>query len=135
VTLYHADVTVPAGTSEGAPVEVDLTIEDEVITRIAVTFPLGCNGEVYLAIFYGPYQLFPRPDGAALHDSGRRVEARMFWECPERKTTLTIRAWAPHAEYDHTLMVDVEALPRRIAQPWGALDRLTSLLRRIRLMG
>jgi len=131
MTLYHADITIPAGTSKENPVTKDLTIKDEVITKIAVTFPWGCNGLVYIAIFYGPYQLFPRPDGEALHDSGKRVEARMYYECPEKETKLTIKAWAPSTTYDHTLLVDVEALPKKLAAPFTTLDKLSSLLRRI----
>ena len=131
MTLYHADITIPAGTSKESLVTKELTIKDEVITKIAVTFPWGCNGLVYIAIFYGPYQIFPRPDGEALHDSGKRVEARMYYECPEKETKLTIKAWAPSATYDHTLLVDVEALPKLIAAPHKTFEGLVSMLRRI----
>jgi len=131
MTLYHADITVPAGTPQSSPVTKELTIKDEVVTKIAVTFPWGCNGLVYVAIFYGPYQLFPRPDGEALHDSGKRVEARMYWECPEKETKLTIKAWAPSTSYDHTLMIDVEALPKSIAAPHKTFEGLINLLKRI----
>lgn len=131
MTLYHADVYVPANTPKESPVEYKLTIKDEVITKISVTFPWGCNGMVHVAIFYGPYQLFPRPDGTSLHDNGTRIEANMYWECPERETELTIKAWSPGTEYDHTIFVDVEAMPKTIAAPHTVFERLISLLRRI----
>jgi len=131
MTLYHADVTVPANTPQSSPVTQDLEIDDEVITKIEVLFPLGCNGLVYVAIFYGPYQLWPRPDGAWEHSGGETVSSRMYWEVPERPCKLTIKAWSQDDTYDHTIQVRIEALPKKIAAPHTIFDKLVSLLRRI----
>jgi len=131
MTLYHANITVPAGTPKENPVTKTLIIEDEIVTKIAVTFPWGCNGLVYLSIFYGNYQLFPKPEGEALHDSGTRVVANVYWEVPERRTPLVIKAWAPKTRYDHTLMVDIEAVPKEIGTPYTVLGKLANTLQKL----
>ena len=131
MTLYHADITVPAGTPQNNPVTKTLIIEDEIVTKIAVTFPWGCNGLVYLSIHYGKYQLFPKPEGEALHDSGTKVIASVYWETPEGRTPLIIKAWAPETQYDHTLMVDIEAVPKEIGTPQTVLGKLANTLQKL----
>jgi hypothetical protein len=48
--VYHFAVTIPAGTTQAAPLVTPTTIEPNEVDRIEWLFPAGCNGLVGIQI-------------------------------------------------------------------------------------
>ena len=130
MTLYVVDVTIPADTAQTAPKEETVKIEEEVIVSIECHFPPGCRGMVYTACYYGEEQLFPRPYGSYLHGDGETIRWEEYYELPESPCYLTIRAWSPGTNYDHTITWRINALPRWIAFWWVNISRLLNFISR-----
>jgi len=109
--LYCKAVTVPASTPLGEAVEEQLTVEEDVITRIQIRFPPGPCSLVKAAVFYGAERIFPHPayDWAAGDDE--IVEGFLYWLAPEKPCTLTLKAYNEDEAYNHTVLFRVEALP------------------------
>jgi len=130
MTLYVVDVTVPANTQQNSPKEVQVEIEEEVVVSVECHFPPGCRGMVYTACYYGKEQIFPRPHDSYLHGDGETIKWQEYYELPESPCTLTIRAWSPGTNYDHTITWRINALPKNIAFWWVNIARLLNLISR-----
>jgi hypothetical protein len=131
MTLYVVDVTVPADTPADNPVEVELVVEEDVVTRVACHFPPGCRGFVHTAVFIGHIQVFPRPFPNTLHGDAETISWEEWLPLPETPCKLTIRAWSPGARYPHTITWRIIALPRYVAMWWWIFERFISLLKLI----
>ena len=131
MTLYVIDVTVPANTAQTSPKEVQVEIEEEVVVSVECHFPPGCRGMVYTAVYYGEEQIFPRPHGSYLHGDGETIRWQEYYTLPSKPCTLTIRAWSPGTNYDHTITWRINALPKNIAKWWLALDRFIGFLAKV----
>ena len=130
MTLYIVDLTVPADTAQTSPIEKTVKIEEEVIVKVMVHFPAGCHGYVYTACYYGEEQIFPRPYGSYLHGDAETITWEEYYELPESPCILTIKAWSPGTNYNHTIIWRINALPKWVVFWWLPLQRLLNFLTR-----
>jgi hypothetical protein len=131
MTLYVADVTIPANTPADNPVQVELEVEGDIVTRVSCHFPPGCRGFVHTGVWIGHIQVFPRPKGTSLHGDAETITWDEFFPLPSSPCTLTIKAWSPGARYPHTITWRIVALPRYVAMWWWIFERFISLLKLI----
>jgi hypothetical protein len=104
--IYSRAFTVPASTEE----KFEIEIEGDVITYVRIRFPPGPNGLLKVSIFYGIKQIFPYEEGTFFAGDDELIEWQEYWELPEERTTLRIRAVNGDDTYDHAfyLVINVQ---------------------------
>lgn len=63
------------------------------LDSIEILIPYGVTAVAGVAVFYGEYQLTPKPDGEFITGNGETIKDPIKWELPERKTYLRILAY------------------------------------------
>ena len=108
MVLYVNRVSVPAGTARSAAVEVDVRVEERFVSEAAVFFPAGVNGEVFVELVAGERRLFPAQEGDPAVGVGSVGPAGVRETLPGAPNVVTWRAWAPDADFPHTVVGRVE---------------------------
>jgi len=62
-------ITVPAGTSQAAPITQPTTFEPRIVRRIEWVFPPGCNGLVGILFSMNQIPVIPLPSGTFIIES------------------------------------------------------------------
>ena len=120
--LYEKALTVPAGTPETAPAEVDLHLTVGVITQIGAQFAPGAAWTVSAYIRQGLHQIWPtNPDGKARGDDSV-VASDEYYELAGEPDLVTLGAYSPDASYDHEIIFRLEVTPYEIAERGAQLD-------------
>ena len=120
--LYEKALTVPAGTLETAPAEIDLNLTSGVVTRIEVLFAPGPAWTVFAYVRQGLHQIWPtNPDGKARGDDSAVASAE-YYELAGEPDLVTLGAYSPDASYDHEIIFRLEVTPYEIAERGAQLD-------------
>lgn len=108
---YHVELVVPAATPANKPVTAELKLTPGTIEHVAMYFPPGSGGYLYVQIWLNGYQLVPwerstwlRGDDLLLPDSGR-------YDVTAEPYLLTIKAYSTATLYSHRVMVSAELSP------------------------
>lgn len=101
------------------------------IKHLAIGFPAGCKQRVKARLYDLEHQIFPaNPDEPAAWTSGMEG-GEEHYKLEEAPYALTVRAYSPEAEHDHTITVFVLLLPVEVAEPWSAqqsvLDKIKGI--------
>jgi len=131
MTIYTKTLEVPANTDYYTAKVAELEIDEDVITKIRVGFPVGCAYLVKVQILYGLEVLAPGNEDEAIVGHGETVEFKMFWKVPEKPCTIHIIAWNEDDTYDHKVKVEIEALPYAVAFWYKAVGKFVSLFSRL----
>jgi hypothetical protein len=131
LTLYVVDVTVPPNTASGRPVQAEVQVEEDIITRVSCFFPPGCVGMVHTSVWIGHIQVIPRPYPQTLHGDAETITWDEFLPLPESPCKLTIKAWSPGTSYPHTITWRIVALPRSVAAWWYVVGQLVNILAKL----
>ena len=90
-----------------------LRIARGIITRIEVKFPPGCAETTHIQICRGTHQIYPKnPDGDEASDSEVVMSAEQL-ELLTPPYHLVAWTWNTSTDFDHTLTVRIEVLPKR----------------------
>jgi len=122
--LYQMRLTVPAGTKRKQAVKKTIMIEEPILFYVGVKFPVGPSDLVYIAIFYGKYQLLPSKRGEWIAGDDEVVWDYPLLTLPDKPTKLTVMGYAPETAYDHTVLVRFIALPKPYIAWMIAISRL-----------
>ena len=113
--FYDFAFKVTKGKTEAAPEELQLELNEGIIHTVRLDFPPGPRGEVNIAIFHRERQLYPtNPDGAFNADN-TYLNYDDYYELVESPYELTAKGWAPDADYDHTVHIEIGLMESRIA--------------------
>jgi hypothetical protein len=113
--FYDFAITIPAGTTESAPVEQELKLTHGVIHRVEVEFYPGPRRYVWIKIFHEEHQLYPtNPDGSFCTD-GYTIAFDDYFELFTPPYSLLARGYSPNADYDHVVTVRIGVIESRIA--------------------
>jgi hypothetical protein len=129
--FYEFVLTVPAGTQEDEPEELECWMDYGIITLAEVSFPPGCRRYVYVCIDDKLHQVWPtNPEGAFRSDNWTiRFTARH--PLLEPPYMLKLRGWSPDANHDHDITARFEVLSPEDAYPFqesvGLLAKLKAL--------
>jgi len=108
---YYVELTVPVGTVITDPELAVVKLTPGEIEHLAIYFPAGSAGNLYIQIWLNGYQLVPwergqwlRGDDLLIPDSGR-------YEVDEEPYLLTVKGYSTAANYAHSALVSVELTP------------------------
>ncbi len=129
---YEAEIAIPAGTLESAPVRVDLDISAGIIHHVIIEAAPGCHRDAAIRIYWQEHQIYPtNPDqDIALDGVPHIFDDRLPVLQPP--WPITIRGYAPGATYAHTYRVGIgimapEAFPEYRADT-GLVSKIAKLL-------
>lgn len=114
--FYAWEITIPAGTTEAAPVEEILHLSKGVITSLNLYFPPGCHGLVKCRLFAYDHQLIPLNPGGWVIADGETVPTETYYELFEAPPQLKFKGCSPLASYDHVVTVRAQVTQKPIAQ-------------------
>jgi len=129
--FYAWDITVPAARAEGNPVTQILKLTKGVITGIWIKFPPGCHGLVKVRILRSEFQLVPLSRGEWVTGDGEAVVTEPYYSLAETPAQLKFVGCSPQAGYAHTITVRVAVQPPEIATPYGILQDLIAVVKRL----
>ncbi len=108
--FYDFAITVPAGTTEAAPVHLDMKLTKGVITHGEVKFRDGADWTAFCRILRGNYQLYPtNQEGAFVADHFPIVFDDAF-NLDDEPLTLRAVGYAPTATYPHIINIEITVL-------------------------
>ena len=101
--FYSFDLTIPANTTELAPVEEDVELVAGLVHHVELQFPRGCVGLVHVRVFHALHQLWPaNPDGD-LSGENALIGWNEEWELEREPLALTLQGWNLDDSYAHTI--------------------------------
>ncbi len=108
---YEAELAIPAGTPENAPVEVRVRVTYGVIHRVVVEAAPGCHRMAAIRIYHQEHQVYPTnpEEDIALDSVPRDFEDRYLMD--SAPYDLVIRGYAPSATYAHSYRVGIGIMP------------------------
>jgi hypothetical protein len=122
---YQTQVTVPPQTGQADAVEGVLVLDERYIQDGLLFVPIGADGEVKARLLFGERSLLPTPDSDPTLIEGATDPAPIREFVPGTPARLTVRVWAPDADFPHTVTARVDAVAEGRANP---LQRLTDLI-------
>jgi len=112
-----------------------LEIEGAWLHKVDIYFPPGCCNMVGVRLYYGIYQLLPRPYGAWLTGDNVNISVPINLRLPDLPTRLKLVAHSEGTGYSHTLTLRFYVLEKYTEHPYIAMsdlvERLDVLLKRI----
>ena len=130
--LFEFPLTVPADTAEASPEPLECPLAAGTVTRVAVQFPAGCAGMVYVSIWRGEHQVWPVNLDDAIAGDNAVVEWPESYDLDDEPFALEVRGWSPGTTYDHKITFRFALLSLEEAQSArglpGLLRRLGALL-------
>jgi len=134
--LYQVTVTVPPLTAKEKAVEKVVSVEEEVVTRIAVYFPPGPCNLLKVALYYGAEQIWPHRRYEWLSGEDCLIDDVLYFKCPERPCPVRIRAYNEDDTYQHSCVVYITAQPRVVALMHELLAKIVEVgMKFARLVG
>jgi len=118
---YRGSLTIAAGQTQRDPALADLSICAGIITEVEVHFPAGHSGLTYLQIWYLGRQIFPTSEGATFRGDDNVIQFGEQWVIKEVPHRLVLHGWAPDAELDHTIFVEVSVQPFEVELGLGSV--------------
>jgi len=118
---YRGSLIIGAGQTRTDPALADLSICAGIITEVEVHFPAGHGGLTYLQIWYLGRQIFPTSEGATFRGDDNVIQFTEQWVIKEVPHRLVLHGWAPDAELDHTIFVEVSVQPFEVEPGLGSV--------------
>lgn len=131
MVIYVKNITIPANTLKTDPLEEVVELEGEVLDSIEILIPYGVTAVAGIAIFYGEYQLTPKPDGEFITGNGETVRDPIKFELPERKTYLRIIGYNESENYPHTFYLRFILTEKEIAKPTFVFEEVSNMFKKI----
>jgi len=114
---YRSSITIPASTSNVAPVTVETEVSQGTISLFYRLFPKGCAGQVRLQVFYQTRQVLPATPGQSYLGDGSEVLGDSSIVLDEPPYILSLRGWSPGTTYDHTIHVEFYIEKTQVLMP------------------
>jgi hypothetical protein len=130
--FYEFDLTVTADTARADPATLEVALNAGTITQVAIQFPAGCSGMVYVSIWRSDHQLWPGDPDEAIAGEDSIVSWAESYDLDDQPFSLLLKAWSPGTTYPHKLTFRFALLSleesQGIRQAPGLLGRLANLL-------
>ncbi len=130
--FYNFAIVVTAGATAATPVSQVLKLTKGIIHRVEIEFPAGCRGYVSLALKDDGHQFLPtNPEGAFCTDN-YTIVIDEHYPIDTAPYQLRAVAWAPSADYDHTITVRIGILRADVLSPFMSVAKaLAKFLERL----
>ena len=113
--FYDFALTIPAGTAKSSPAVQRMKMTHGVIHDVRIYYPPGPRGEVDVAIFEGGHQVYPTNRGGSFNADNVYINFGDYYELFDAPYELTAKGWAPDADYDHTIRIEIGLIESKIA--------------------
>jgi hypothetical protein len=107
MTLHTRQFTVPAQTAKVDAVTKEIEVDQLVLKEASVFIDPGSNGEVNVEVLFGDSLLLPAADGDPISKPLETGPVPVNRELPGVPNTVTIRAWAPDADFEHEVIAQI----------------------------
>jgi len=107
MTLYALNLTVPASTGRDNSVARTVEVDKQLVDRATVFIDPGSNGEVNVQIQSGEALLIPAIEGDPITKPGQTGPVTIDKRLPGVPNEVTVRAWAPAADFSHEVIVQI----------------------------
>lgn len=101
---YKFSLTVPANTSQRAPVTAVATLTPGVIRQVWLYFPWGCANLVSVAILHGLTQVWPSSPDVGYSANDLAIQFAENYELPVNEHELTLVGWSTDDTFSHTVI-------------------------------
>jgi hypothetical protein len=126
VPRYQIQVDIPAGTTQPNAVTESVTVDERYVEEGVRFAAPGSANTVKARLFDGETQLLPVNDSDPTVIPGNRNTAPIRHTLPSSPSEITVRAFAPDSDFDHTLTVIVDVVEVEKSTPLQRLlNRLT----------
>ena len=115
---YQWNITTSTNTEKTTTV----TIKGHAVTRVAIRFPPGPEGLLWVQVYYGIKQLWPHNSGEWFRGDDELIDWEEYWELPESPCNLQIKTMNMDDTYSHEVLIRITTMTRaqmladRIAQ-------------------
>ena len=109
MTLYIKRITVEPNSEKVEEIE----LEGRLLEKIEYRFPAGVLESVSIQVFYGLEQISPHPEGESVTGEDETIVDDIYWQFPESKLKLKIKAESVAEDYAHTITVRFYVSPYR----------------------
>ncbi len=131
--FYDFAITIKKGATKDSPSEQTLKLTHGVIQTVRLDFPPGPRGEVSLVIYHEAHQLYPTNPDRVFSADNTYINYDDYFELFTAPYELVARGWAPTADYDHTIHIEIGVLESKIAL--AALSVAKGLEKFLKLVG
>lgn len=126
-------LTIPALTTEAAPVTQILKLTAGVIHRMEVSFPKGTRARVHCTLSYHEHQFIPTNPGGSLAWDGHTILVDEYYPLDKAPFEVKFRGWSDADTYAYDLAVRIGVLRKEVLLPsagiMAAPRRLLNLAR------
>lgn len=125
--FYSEEITTSANTAKASYQTTTIKLTKGVITRVAIFFPWGCAGLVYVQVIRKTWQVFPLSRGEWISANDRVIDFETAIDVLSDPTEVLVRTYNLDDTYDHTIVASFEMVKGERA---GWLDPLIEELSR-----
>jgi len=118
--IYQSALTLPAQTTEDAPVREEFTIPRGTINRLSILFPDGCAGLAHIIISHNEKQIWPTTPGRSFTGNNTYADFEESYDLPDAWNTIRVVGWNEDDSYPHVINVWLLVLPVESAAAWYA---------------
>ena len=115
--LYVANISTPASTTQGDPVETRIPVTVGIVHRVKVGFPPGPQTDLNVAIDRGGSQVWPSGESVSWAWDDIVLDMPEWHEVDAEPLEFVVRTWNDDANFAHVCMVQLELLPREVLLP------------------
>lgn len=105
------DLTVPADTSQAAPVESEVKLITGTIRRVAIAFPPGCFDMVDVIIKEELMQISPANQGASHHWDNYTEVFDLEYPLTSPEPVIQLVGWSPGTKFQHVITFRFDVTP------------------------
>lgn len=109
---FSYDITIPADTPESDPVKSILRLDRGMIKSIGVRFRIGCNNQVFVAIYDALYPIVPAAGSTGLYGNDRIFEIPLEFDLLKYPYEVIFFGWSDGTRYPHTISVWFDLIPQ-----------------------
>ena len=124
--FYAFDLEIPRSTTQAAPLQVDLPLNEGIISRVGIGYPDGCGGLAQLQLLRFERQVFPTNPNSHFQWNGEAIWWDEYLPLVDTPFSLKANAWNTDDTTQHTITVWVSVVPFDVywrLAPSKALDR------------
>jgi len=105
--LHTRQFTVPSQTDKASAVTKEIEVDELLLKEASVFIDPGSNGEVNVEVLFGDSLLLPAADGDPISKPRETGPIPLNARLPGVPNTVTIRAWAPDADFEHEVIAQI----------------------------
>ena len=111
---YYVELVVEGGTTIDDPEVAELKLTPGLIEHLALYFPPGSAGNLYIQLWLNGYQLVPWERGQWLRGDDLLIPDYGRYEVDEEPYLLTVKGYSTAVNYSHSALVSVELTPYQV---------------------